>query len=255
MRPRPASDDFFLSLGAYEGPVDLLLTLARRQKVDLAEISILELAEQYLAFIDGARRLNLEIAAAHLVTAAWLAYLKSRLLLPPTENEELTGEELAETLRFRLVRLDAMRRHGELLFQRPLLGRDRHARGVTQPRSENLSTVVDATFRDLIRAYANICRRGQPPPLAVRPRHLYSVETAVGWIRRRIGRLRGWVPLIGFVPRSRPPATGRSALASVFVASLELARGGTLEVRQQRPFGPVLLRARSRPAGDSTHAA
>ncbi len=253
-RWRGGSDGFLLSLGAYEGPIDLLLTLARRQKVDLAGISVLKLAEQYLAFIDGARRLDLEIAAAHLVTAAWLAYLKSRLLLPPTEDERLTGEELAETLRFRLVRLDAMRRHGELLFRRPLLGRDRHARGAAQPRAEKVSTAVEATFHDLILAYANICRRRQPPALAVRPRRLYSVKTAAGWIRNRLGGLRGWVPLAGFLPR-RDPAAFRSAYVSVFVASLELTRGGELELRQMRPFDPVLVRPRTRPDGASVHAA
>ncbi len=252
---RPAPDAFFLSLGAYEGPIDLLLTLARRQKVDLAEISMLELAEQYLAFVDGARRLNLEVAAAHLVTAAWLAYMKSRLLLPESDEEQLTGEELAEALRFRMVRLDAMRRHGELLFRRPLLGRDRHARGEAQPPAEKVSTTVDATFHDLILAYAGICRRRQPPALAVRPKRLYSVKTATGWIRNRLSGLQEWATLAGFLPRDDPSAFRRSAYASVFVASLELVRGGELDMRQSRPFGPVLVRSRSSSNGDSTHAA
>ncbi|MDE0373821.1 MAG: ScpA family protein [Rhodospirillales bacterium] len=253
--PRAAPDAFFLSLDAYEGPIDLLLTLARRQKVDLAEISILELAEQYLAFVEGARRLNLEVAAGHLVTAAWLAYMKSRLLLPESEEEQLTGEELAEALRFRIVRLDAMRRHGELLFRRPLLGRDRHARGETRPRAEKVETAVDATFHDLIVAYAGICRRRQPPPLAVRPKRLYSVKTATGWIRNRLAGLQQWATLAGFLPRDDPSPVRRSAYASVFVASLELVRGGELDMRQARPFGPVLVRSRAGPNGDPAHAA
>ncbi len=243
-----------LSLGAFEGPIDLLLTLARRQKVDLAEISILELAEQYLAFVEGARRLNLELAAGYLVTAAWLAFMKSRLLLPDSDDDEQTGEELAEALRFRIARLDAMRQHGELLFQRPLLGRDRHARGEVQPRGERVSAVVDATFQELLVAYAGVCRRRQPSTYMVPSKRLYSVKTATVWIRDRLDDLQEWATLVGFLPRHDPSVVRRSAYASVFVASLELVRGGELDMRQTQPFGPVLVRARAR-AGDQSHVA
>lgn len=249
---RSQPDGLVLSLGAFEGPIDLLLTLARRQKVDLAEISILELAEQFLAFVEGARRLNLEIAAGYLVTAAWLAFMKSRLLLPDSEDDEQTGEELAEALRFRIARLDAMRRHGELLFQRPLLGRDRHARGEVPPRGERVSAVVDATFQELLVAYAAVCRRRQPATFVVPFKRLYSVKTATVWIRDRLDELQEWVTLVGFLPRHDPSVARRSAYASVFVASLELVRGGELDMRQAQPFGPVLVRARSR-TGDQSH--
>ncbi len=250
---RSAPSALVLSLGAYEGPIDLLLTLARQQKIDLAEISILELAEQYLAFIDRARSLQLEIAAGYLVTGAWLAYLKSRLLLPDSDDGEESAEELADAFRLRIARLDAMRRHGELLFRRPLLGRDRHARGEEQAPAEQVSVTVDASFRDLLVAYASVCRRRQPAALAVRPIRPYTAKTATGWIRKRLSRLHDWATLTGFLPRGEPTAARRSAYASVFAASLELVRGGELDIQQAQAFGPVLIRARSDVAGDSVH--
>lgn len=235
-----------LSLGEFEGPIDLLLTLARRQKVDLARISILELAQQYLSFVETARRLDLELAAEYLVMAAWLAYMKSRLLVP-ADAEEAGGEEMAAELAHRLRCLDAMRTAGEHLFRRPLLGRDRHPRGMCEARKERVSVVFDASFRDLLVSYSDVCRRRQPAPLAFESLQSYAMETALEWIRDRLGSMAEWTPLARFLPQGDPPSARRSAFASVFAASLEMAREGAVEIRQDMPFGPVLLRARGVP--------
>lgn len=236
-----------LDLDGYEGPIDVLLALARQQKVDLARISILELAEQYLAFIAAARRLDLEIAADYLVMAAWLVYLKSRLLLPEEEDDEApSGPELAEALAFQLRRLEAMQDRGRQIMARPLLGRDVFARGDPQETEVVRRPVYEVSLFDLLSAYGENRRRRVDAVLEIEPSALYSVADA---IERLAGLGLGtvdWQTLFEFLP---PEAGGgirlRSAVASTFVAGLELARMGRIEFRQLNPFGPIYIRGRN----------
>ena len=238
-----------LKLSAYEGPLDLLLDLARRQKVDLAEISVLELAEQYLAVINAARRLRLELAAAWLVMAAWLAWLKSRLLLPspPEEEEAPDPEEMAAQLAFRLKRLEDMREAGQRLMRRARLGVDVFARGAPEPVVVHEQPRYLDTLPDLLFAYAGIVKR------KVARRH-YHIEPQPVWtihevrevLEEMIGALAEWAPLNDILARSLPDdGMRRSALASGFAASLELAREGRLDLRQEAPFAPLYARRRN----------
>jgi segregation and condensation protein A len=248
--PRASEDvegELLLSLDGYGGPIDLLLALARDQKVDLARISILDLADQYLAFVAEARRLRLELAADYLVMAAWLAYLKSRLLLPEPDPQEPSGEELAEALAFQLQRLEAMQRAGERLMARPRLGRDVFARGAPEGIRVVAHSVFEASLYDLLKAYGDIRRRQEfgtwrPPPL-----ELFSLDEALERLSHLLGRMPDWTTLASFVPHGAGgPLTGRSALASTFLASLQLAKEGSLELRQDGAFAPIFLR-RARP--------
>ena len=237
----------FLSLDGYEGAIDVLLSLARQQKVDLTRISILELAEQYLAFIDDVRSLNLEIAADYLVMAAWLAYLKSRLLLPAGEAEdgEPLPEVLAETLRQQLRRLDAMRKAGRALIERPRLGIDVHARGMIESIDDKRQIRNEASLFDLMRAYADIHARHDQATLRIAPSELYTVEAAMDRLRNMFGHMPAWRALVSFLPAGlRAGLMTRSALASTLVASLELVREGELELLQNDPFGPIYARSR-----------
>ncbi len=234
-----------LDLDGYEGPIDVLLALARQQKVDLARISILDLAEQYLAFIAAARRLDLEIAADYLVMAAWLVYLKSRLLLPEAEDDEApSGPELAEALAFQLRRLEAMQERGRQMMARPLLGRDVFARGDPQETEVVRCPVYEVSLFDLLSAYGENRRRRVDAVLEIEPSALHSVADAI----ERLGGLGSvdWQTLFEFLP---PDAGGgirlRSAVASTFVAGLELARMGRIEFRQLNPFGPIYIRGRN----------
>ena len=239
-------DEFLLDLDGFEGPIDLLLNLAREQKVDLARISILALADQYLAFIAQAQRVRLEVAADYLVMAAWLAYLKSRLLLPELDEEEQpTGQQMAEALAFQLRRLEAMQDASRRLFGRPLLGRDVFPRG----RPEGVEVVRDAVFEpslyELLRAYGAIQSRGTDTTLHIAPQELYSVEEAVERLRALLGRVPDWQSLLAFLPQGlKDGILRRSALASTFVATLELVRQGQAEVRQEGAFLPIYVRPR-----------
>ena len=235
-----------VDLGGFEGPLDLLLSLARTQKVDLREISVLKLAEQYLAFIASARALHLEVAADYLVMAAWLAYLKSRLLLPePESEEELTGEALAAHLAFQLERLEAMRRAGAELMARARLGRDVFARGAPETASITRQRRVEASLADLMRAYARLRTRDAFRPWAFDRREVFAYETALERLRATVAPGMGWARLEAFLPEGwTRPAARRSATASLFAASLELARTGAVELRQHETFGPLELRAR-----------
>lgn len=238
-----APADFILDLEGFEGPIDLLLTLAREQKVDLARISILALAEQYLAFIQRARDLRLEIAADYLVTAAWLAYLKSRLLLPaPPDDDEPSAETLAENLAWRLRHLDAVRRAGEQLFERPCLGRERLARG----RPEGIAILRRSRFRmslhELLEAYVDQRLRAQEHRLVVARPPAMRVEEALARICALLGG-PDWQNLLGFLPPGlMDDALRRSAIAASFAAALELAREGLIELSQAGPFGPIYVR-------------
>ncbi len=248
-----AEGDLHLDLDGYEGPIDVLLGLAREQKVDLKKISILELADQYLAFIARARKLRLEIAADYLVMAAWLAYLKSRLLLPePPPDGEPSGAELAAALAWRLQRLEAMQKAGRDLLALPQLGRDFFPRGAPEPVKFVEIPVYDLTLFELLKAYGNYPARRREGQLQIRPLNLYSMDDALKRIGDMIGQVLDWTILQHFLPGDL--ASGlqrRAALAATFAASLELARSGRLALRQAETFAPIYIRpAAPRPAGD-----
>jgi len=240
---------FRVSLDGYEGPIDLLLDLARTQKVDLTRISILALVDQYLAFMQRARDLRLELAADYLVMAAWLAYLKSRLLLPepPAEGDsEPSGAEMAAALRLQLQRLEALRRAAERLVALPQRGQELLARGHVEPREETVRIRYHARLFDLLRAYGRIQARRGGDTLHIPVWELYSIEEAMQRLTGGIARLPGWQSLLSFLPRdSSSDLRLRSALACMLLAGLELCREGRAEVRQDDPFGPVLLRRRA----------
>ncbi len=245
-----APEQLVLDVEGYEGPIDILLTLARDQKVDLTRISILALADQYLEFVSRARQLRLELAADYLVMAAWLAYLKSRLLLPaPPGDEEPSGAEMAAMLAFQLQRLEAMKEAGARLLARPRLGRDFLARGNPELVESGTNSVFEVTLYDLLRAYAVQQGKQEASTLRIAPTDLYSIEDAVRRLRGLIGDLPDWTMLSGFLPVGlRDELLMRSAIASTFVASLELARLGQVELRQSDPFSVVYVR-RIRSAG------
>jgi segregation and condensation protein A len=236
---------FVVDLEGFEGPIDLLLALAREQKVDLAKISILALAEQYLAYIEQARSLDLEIAADYLVTAAWLAYLKSRLLLPqPTGDDEPSGEELAEALAWRLRRLDAIRRAAQELLARPRLGHERFARGQPEGLRVRRKSRFRLTLHELLQCYVEHRLKARDHTLILEPAPVVRVEDALKRLTRMLGG-PDWHNLLAFLP----PGLGdervrRSALAAHLAASLELTRAGMIEVSQASPFGPIYLRRR-----------
>lgn len=244
--------DLVLNLDGFEGPIDVLLTLARDQKVDLTRLSILQLAEQYLAFVATARRLQLDVAADYLVMAAWLAYLKSRLLLPapPSKEDEPTGEAMAQALQFQLMRLEAMQRAGSKLMARPRLGRDLLARGAPEGFSVVTRSKYAATLHDLLRAYGAMRRaRERPTVMTVEAFDLYSVDDALRRFEIMLGPMPDWAALEAFLPSGRMPAlVRRSAIAATFVAALELARQGVVEVRQDGGFGgPIYVRRKDAP--------
>jgi len=248
--PTRSSDDFVLRLDAYEGPIDLLLDQARDQKVDLSQISILALADQYLAFIERARALRLELAADYLVMAAWLAYLKSRLLLPAEPGQdEPTGAELAAALQFQLERLEAMRNAGVQLLSRPQLGIDVFERGAPEPTIVVQRPVYEATLYDLLTAYGEHHRRRRitSATLQIEAVRLYTTDQAVKRLTEMLGASPGWTTLSHFLPNvADDPLLARSALASTFAASLELAKAGEAELRQDTMFAPVYVRGKSR---------
>ena len=230
----------------FEGPLDLLLTMARQQKVDLAKISILALADQYLAFIEQARRMRLELAADYLVMAAWLAYLKSRLLLPePVAPEGLSAADMAKALALRLRRLDAIREAGALLFQRPQLGRDTFGRGDPEPIAEIKHPQWSATLYDLISAYATERQRHALRRVRFAKRNVWSLVEAREVLQRLVGETGDWSRLdeylIAYVVE---PSMRATAFASSLAASLELVREGKLEVQQAGAFAPIYMRKR-----------
>ena len=241
-----ASDDpeqLTLDLEGWEGPLDLLLSLARAQKVDLKAISILALVEQYLAFIAGARALKLEVAADYLVMAAWLAYLKSALLLPRAPEETPSPEELAQRLQMRLERLNAMREAGARLIARDRMGRDTFARGAPEGLRMVRTARWQANLFDLISAYGRISARTRPVFHVVQQRPVMTLETAIERVAALVGTRIEWSRIESFLPAGTDPGYRRSALASSFVAALELARQGRVELRQDGAFAPLYLKA------------
>jgi segregation and condensation protein A len=236
-----------VDVDGFEGPLDLLLELARRQKVDLARISILALVEQYLAFIEEARRLRLELAADYLVMAAWLAYLKSRLLLPaPPRGPEPSAEDLAGVLALRLRRLEAIRGAAGRLFARAQLGRDVFARGGAETAPRPALGPFAATLHDLLAAYARQRQERAPARVSLAQRHVWSLVEARDALERLIGPADDWTALDSYLAAYLADPTRRASVrASSLSAVLELAREGRIELRQDAPFAPLWLR----PAG------
>jgi len=243
---RMSQQELVLNLDGYEGPIDLLLSLSREQKVDLTKISILQLANQYLEFLEQARDLRIEIAADYLVMAAWLAFLKSRLLLPTEkgDEEELSAAEMAARLAFQLQRLEGMRNVGKKLFERPQLGRDFFKRGSPEQMKIVRTSVFEVSLFDLLRAYGSTRERENISALRIDPTKLYTTEKALDWLRQVIGKAPNWKTLENFLP----PGLGsgivrRSAMAATFAATLEMVKAGEASLRQSKAFGPLYLKS------------
>lgn len=244
------SDVFRVDTSVYEGPLHLLLELARRQKVDLLKVSILTLAEQYLIFIEDAKSRRIDLAADYLLMASWLAYLKSRLLLPKQEKLEedgASGEEMAQQLAFRLKRLDAMRRAGEELMQGPVTGRDVFLRGAPEQPKVVRHVEYDTTLWHLMQAFGAIRgRKEKAAPHRIEKQFVLPLESARQGLRTMGPKLRDWASLDAIrlqIGQADPDVPARSVTASVFSAALELARDGDVELRQETHFAPLYLRA------------
>lgn len=242
---RRAAEALIVDVDGFEGPLDLLLTLSRTQKVDLRTISVLALAEQYLAFIDRARSLRIELAADYLVMAAWLAFLKSRLLLPPDPAEEgPSGEELAAHLAFQLERLQAMRDVAARLMGRDRKGRDFFVRGIPEDVARTRRITYTATLLDLMQGYARIRTRDEFRPFTMDRDRILTLEQALDRMRPLIGFAGDWTDLVSYLPEGweTDPGLRRSATAATFAASLELAKEGRIEIRQSETYAPIQIR-------------
>lgn len=251
-------DALLLNIDGYEGPIDVLLDMARTQKVDLREISILQLVRQYLAFIERAKDLRLELAAEYLVMAAWLAYLKSRLLLPQEKaaDAEYTGEQMAEALQFQLRRLEAMREAGKRLMRSPQLGVNVFARGMPEGLRTKFQTQWQVSLYDLLKAYGDINRRKEYRNYELPTFNIMSMEDAAMRLTKMLGNLPRsgphsvWTTLQSFIPEGiKDPLLIRSTVASTFTAGLEMAKQGKLEIRQEGAFKTIYLRTANREAG------
>ena len=248
---RLAAEALIVDVDGYEGPLDLLLTLSRTQKVDLRKISVLQLARQYLAFIEKAKALRIELAADYLVMAAWLAFLKSRLLLPPDPRDEgPSGEELAAHLAFQLERLAAMREAAAQLMARDQLGRDFFARGLPEDVMRLRTVRYTATLLDLMQGYARIRTKDDFRPFVMDRDRVYTMEQALERMRGLIGFAGDWSDLTTWLPEGweTDPVMRRSATAATFAASLELAKAGKIELRQGETFAPIQIRKKAGPA-------
>ena len=242
---RVASETLIVDVDGFEGPLDLLLNLSRTQKVDLRKISVLDLAVQYLSFIKKAKELRIELAADYLVMAAWLAFLKSRLLLPPDPSEAgPSGDELAAHLAFQLERLQAMRDSAAKLMARDRLGRDRFARGITEDIMRRKTVRYTANLLDLMQGYARIRTKDDFRPFVMDREAVFTMEQALERMRGLIGFAGHWTDISSYLPDgwSSDPRKRRSATASTFAASLELAKEGKIEIRQHAVFAPIEIR-------------
>jgi segregation and condensation protein A len=249
-------DAFFVDLEGYEGPIDILLEMARKQKVDLAHISILALATQYLKFVEEAHKQNLELAADYLVMAAWLAFLKSKMLLPDMGNEEEpTGDEMAAALQFQLRRLQAMRDAATNLVSRQCLGKDFFKRGEPERFSTTITTIYELSLFELLKAYGEQKRRKEGAgPMEIASFEIYTVEDALIRLRKLLGPMPTWQNLWSFLPEGlKDDLIIRSAVASTFAASLELAKEGRLTVRQVKTFGSIEIKPSSRKEEDNSN--
>jgi len=252
------ADSLLINIDGYEGPIDVLLDMARTQKVDLREISILQLVRQYLNFIERAKELRLELAAEYLVMAAWLAYLKSRLLLPQVKKEgaEYSGEQMAEALQFQLRRLEAMRDVGQKVMVRPQLGVNVFSRGMPENLKTKFETHWDVELYDLLKAYGDIKRRQEYQTYDLPTFNIMSMEDAATNLAKMLGNLPRsgphsvWTTLQSFIPEGiTDPLLIRSTVASTFTAGLEMAKQGKLEIRQDSAFKPIYLRTADREPG------
>jgi segregation and condensation protein A len=244
---RQEGEALIVDVDGFEGPLDLLLTLSRTQKVDLRKVSILQLVEQYLGFVAKAQSLRIELAADYLVMAAWLAYLKSRLLLPPVPGEDgPSAEDLAEHLAFQLERLSAMREAAAKVMARDQRGRDFFVRGAPETQTRRRSITYDASLIELLRAYSRIRTRDEFRPYAFDRKDIFTMEQALGRLRGMIGFAGDWSDLTSFLPEgwTMTPARRRSATASNFAAMLELAKLGQVIIRQGESFAPIQIRRR-----------
>ncbi len=239
---KSGDEALYLELDGWEGPLDLLLDLSRRQKVDLRAISILELVDQYLGYIERAQDLRLELAADYLVMAAWLAYLKSALLLPKDEQEDPSPEELAVRLQLRLQRLGAMREAAARLMARDRIGRDIFVRGAPEGLRTDRKTLWKSDAFSLIQAYGQVKARTAPRIYHVSDRPVMTLDSALDRVSAMLGVTLEWMEIRDFLPRHAEPALRKSALASSFVAALELARLGRAEIAQEGAFEPLRIR-------------
>ncbi|MFY0621145.1 MAG: segregation/condensation protein A [Pelagimonas sp.] len=247
---RLSAEALVIDVAGYEGPLDLLLTMARTQKVDLRTISILDLARQYLGFVEEAKALRLELAADYLVMAAWLAFLKSRLLLPPDPTEDgPSGEELAAHLAFQLERLQAMRNAAAQLMARDRLGRDFFARGVSEDVTKIRRVTYTANLVDLMQAYSRLRTKEEFRPFVMDRDSVFTMEEALTRIRGMIGFAGSWTDIQAYLPEDwkEDPTRRRSATAATFAASLELVKEGKAEIQQDATFAPILLRRKETP--------
>jgi len=240
-----------LSLGSFEGPIDVLLVLARDQKVDLMHISILALANQYLQFIETAHEFQLELAADYLVMAAWLAFLKSKLLLPKEEADgQPSAEEMAEALKFQMLRLEAMQEAGRKVFALPRKGIDFYPRGAPEGLPLTLRAVYDVSLYDLLRAYARQHHEKNVTALEIEPFDLYSIDDAIARLREILPGVPDWTELGAFLPQGiRQPLLRRSAISTTLIAVLEMVRQGKADVRQDGgAFSPIFIKPANRPS-------
>ncbi|WP_420586862.1 segregation and condensation protein A [Ruegeria sp.] len=245
---RLAAEALIVDVDGFEGPLDVLLTLSRTQKVDLRKISVLALAQQYLAFVEKARALRIELAADYLVMAAWLAYLKSRLLLPPDPDDDgPSGEELAAHLAFQLERLQAMRDAAARLMARDQLGRDFFKRGQGEDITRIRTVTYSATLLDLMQGYARIRTRDEFRPFVMDRDAVFTMEQALERMRPLIGFAGTWTDMETYLPQGwdADPVRRRSATAATFAASLELVKEGHMEIKQSETFAPIHLRKRT----------
>ncbi|HEX2752823.1 MAG TPA: ScpA family protein [Alphaproteobacteria bacterium] len=243
---RLESEQLLLFLGDFDGPIDMLLSLARDQKVDLAKISILALANQYLEFIEKARALRLELAADYLVMAAWLAYLKSRILIPQEEKqvEDISAQDLADALQFQLRRLEAMRKVANDLFHLPRLGYNVFGRGAPEGLKTDYIPRYEMTFYDLLKSYGDIKQRQQNAVYKLNPIRLFSLEEAIERMENMLGKVpKEWVSLFMFMPQgTQEKIVRRSAVASTFGGALEMAKRGLIEIQQDKNYAPIYIR-------------
>ena len=240
-----SSKKFNITLNSYEGPIDLLLELARKQKVDLSEISILELSEQYINFINEYQDIHLEIAADYLVMAAWLTYLKSRLLLPKEEkSDDHTPEELEEALKYQLQRLEAFQSVSKKLYNKSLIGRDVFFGGSSEGLKVKYNITYSSTLFDLLRSYSFIIQKDEKAShLSIAFSELYSVDNAIQRLKAIFGEVTEWTNLLNLIPKfNNNKILNKSILSSNFVASLELAKNGYLEVKQNETFGNIFVK-------------
>lgn len=246
LKERSESEQLLLYLGDFDGPIDMLLSLARDQKVDLAKISILALANQYLEFVEKARALRLELAADYLVMAAWLAYLKSRLLIPQEETKEAepSAQDLAEALQFQLRRLEAMRKAANDLFHLPRLGYNVFGRGEPEGLPTSYISKYEMTLYDLLKAYGDIKQRQQNSVYKLNPVKLFSLEEAIERMEKMLGKIpEEWVSLFMFLPAGlTEKIVKRSAVASTFGGALEMAKRGLIQIQQEKNFATIYIR-------------